>query len=105
MSHEQVISDEVFDKARLAVLKGENWMVYNRSLYFIEPDEVDFFKSKEDAEEFCQNNYNDHDCFCTLYIQSPEDLIKQIPYGEALSNYFEFRFYNPDPKESGSIKK
>ncbi len=92
MSHEHVISDEVLDKATRALLKGENWMVYNNSLYFIEPNEVEFFQTKEDAEEFCESNYSDHDCFCTLYVRSPEDLIKQVPYGESLSNYLNSTF-------------
>ncbi len=90
MSKEHVISDDVLDKAQIALLKGENWMVYNNSLYFIEPDSIDFFRTEEEAKEFCQNNYSDYDCYSTLYVQSPEDLPKQIPYGEALDDYLNF---------------
>ncbi len=61
MNKDHVISDEVLDKVQVALFKGENWMVYNNSLYFIEPDRIDFFRTKDEAEEFCQNNYSDHD--------------------------------------------
>ncbi len=86
MNNEHVISDEVLDMVRVALLNGENRMVYDNSLYFIEPNSIDFFRTKDEAEEFCQSNYSDHDCCSTLYIQSPEDLIKQIPYGNVLEN-------------------
>jgi len=90
MSKEHVISDEVLDKVQIALLKGENWMVYNNSLYFIEPDNIDFFRTEEEAKEFCQNNYSDYDCYSTLYVQSSDDLIKQVSYGEALDEYLNF---------------
>lgn len=87
MNKEQVISDEVLDKVREALFKGENWMVYNNSLYFIDSSNVQFFKTQEDAEEFCQNNRSDYDSFSTLCVQSPEDVIKQVPYGDRLDEY------------------
>ena len=90
MSKEHVISDEVLDKVQIALFKGENWMVYNNSLYFIEPDNIDFFRTEEEAKEFCQNNYSDYDCYSTLYVQSSDDLIKQVSYGEALDEYLNF---------------
>jgi hypothetical protein len=68
MTRESVIPDEVFDEVQLALLKGQNWMVYNNSLYFIEPDNIHFFKTEEEAKEFCQNNYSDRDCFSILYV-------------------------------------
>jgi hypothetical protein len=45
MNNEHVISDEVLALCNEALAKGENWMAYNGSLYFIEKDEVEFFKS------------------------------------------------------------
>src|SRR5690242_6783295 len=84
MSKEHVISDEVLDKVQIVLFKGENWLVYNNSLYFIEPDNIDFFRTEEEAKEFCQNNYSDYDCYSTLYVQSVDDLLRQIDYGKAL---------------------
>lgn len=104
MDTEHVISHEVLDKVQAALFKGENWMVYNNSLYFIEPTEVDFFKTKEEAEEFCQNNHSDHDCFSALYIQSPDDLIKQVAYGDALNGYLNSGFTIQNEKNLNQLK-
>jgi hypothetical protein len=49
---EFVMSDEVLDKAKLALLKNENWMAYNNSLYFIESDDVNFFKTEEQLQDY-----------------------------------------------------
>jgi len=83
--------DKALYQVRLAILRGENWMVYNNSLYFIEPDSIDFFKTEDGAHEFCQSNYSDRDSFSTLYVQSVEDVIKQVPYGIALDEYLKSR--------------
>ena len=44
MTGEHVIADEVVELANLALSKGENWMVYNQTLYFLDRDDIHFFK-------------------------------------------------------------
>lgn len=39
-------------------------------------------KSKEEADEFANNNFNDRDSFHVLHFNSMLDIFKEIPYGE-----------------------
>lgn len=84
MKNEHVISDEVLKLCNEALANGENWMVYNGSLYFIEKDEVEFFKSKTDAEEFAFNNHSDRDHYSVIHFNSLRDIYNQIPYATEL---------------------
>ena len=44
MNNEHPISDEVLELVNIALSKGEHWMAYNQSLYFIDKEDVHFFK-------------------------------------------------------------
>ena len=57
MNQTQVIADEVLEKVEIALNKGNNWMAYNNSLYFIDKDDVQFFKNKSAAKEFAEQQY------------------------------------------------
>src|SRR5688500_17713575 len=92
MKQEHVISDEVLDLVQLAVARNENWMVYNNSLYFVDKEDVHFFKERGAAEEFASDNISDLDHFNIIHIQSIADVLKQISYGERL----ERQLSNPD---------
>jgi hypothetical protein len=85
MSKEHPIADEVLDLALIAISKGENWMAYSNSLYFIDKDDVHFFTHQHEAKEFAKDNISDRDSFQVLHISSVEDVLKNIPYGEKLS--------------------
>ena len=84
MKQEHVISDEVLDIVQLAIIRNENWMVYNNSLYFIDKENVHFFKERSSAEEFASDNISDYDHFNIINVRSIADVLRQIPYGEAL---------------------
>src|SRR5258706_12159134 len=85
MKAEHAISDEVLEIIQLAINRNENWIAYNNSLYFIDKADVHFFKEKDTAQGFASDNYNDSDRFNVIYVQSIADLLRQIPYGEALN--------------------
>jgi hypothetical protein len=93
MTNEHPISDEVLDKASIALAKGENYMAYNNSLYFIDKDDVHFFQTKGEAVEFTESNISDRDKFTALHFNSISDILKQVPYGEQLSHQLNL---NPD---------
>jgi hypothetical protein len=82
MNNEHPISDEVLELAQLALNKGEHWMAYNNSLYFIDKSDVYFFNSKDEANDFADNNISDRDNFHVLHFNSLLDIYKEIPYGE-----------------------
>jgi len=85
MKRENVISSEVLEIVQLAINRNENWMAYNNSLYFIDKDDVHFFKEKATAEEFATDNISDYDHFNIIKVQSIADVLRQIPYGEVLN--------------------
>ncbi|MEO7984355.1 MAG: hypothetical protein ABI688_09755 [Bacteroidota bacterium] len=100
MNQEHVISDEVLEIIQLAINRNENWMAYNNSLYFIDKEDVRFFKAKNAAEEFASDNISDYDHFKIIYVQSIADVLRQIPYGEKLNRQLADPdangLYNPD---------
>ena len=92
MNKEHVISDEVLDKVQVALSKGNNWMAYNNSLYFIDPEDVFFFDNKDSANEFADNNVSDYDRYVVMYASSVADVLRKIPYEESLNK----EITNPD---------
>jgi hypothetical protein len=100
MSGEHPISDEVLDLAQLALLKGECFMAYNNSLYFIEKNNVHFFSNKEDAYEFAFDNSSDRDRFTVIEFRSLVDILRYIPYGEKFQ-----RQMGSDPDANGLHNK
>ena len=93
MNNKHPISDEVLDMANLALSKGEHWMAYNQSLYFIDKNDVHFFSNETDANEFANDNISDRDNFYVIHFDSIQDILKKIPYGEKI--YSEL-VHNPD---------
>lgn len=86
MKNEHPISDEVLDLANIALSKGEHWMAYNQSLYFIDKGEVYFFDSQPKAIDFIMDNYSDRDNYHVIRFDSIKDILQKIPYGKELSN-------------------
>ncbi|MDQ6889962.1 MAG: hypothetical protein M3Z56_06785, partial [Bacteroidota bacterium] len=84
MNNSHPISDEVLALTNTALIKGENWIAYNNSLYFIDKKDIYFFKDKDAANEFAANNVSDRDKFCVIRFNSIQDLLRQIPYGTEL---------------------
>lgn len=86
MNESHVISQEVLDLTQLALLKGENWMAYNGSMYFIDKNDVYFFSNKDAAKKFAGDNISDRDHFNIIHITSMKDVLKLIPYGQELKD-------------------
>ena len=82
MNKEHPISDEVLELAQLALNKGERWMAYNNSLYFIDKSDVYFFRSKDEANDFADDNISDRDHFDVVHFDSILDIYKAIPYAK-----------------------
>lgn len=81
MISEHVIADEVVDLINLALSKGENWMAYNQTLYFLDKNDIRFFKTKDEAKEFSESNISDKDNYHFLNFNSLLDIYKALPYG------------------------
>ena len=85
MNNGHPISDEVLDLANIAIMRGECWMAYNQSLYFISKEDVHFFSKETDANEFANDNISDRDNFYVIRFDSIQDILKKIPYGERIN--------------------
>jgi len=86
MTNEHAISDEVLELVQLALSRGDHWMAYNQSLYFIDKSDVHFFTSQQEANEFANDNFSDRDSFHVLHFNYMLDIFKEIPYGEKIVN-------------------
>lgn len=84
MRKENPISDEVLELANMALAKGEHWMVFNQSLYFIDKEDIYFFNSKTEAKEFANDHLSDQDKLDVIHFDSILDIYKEIPYGEKI---------------------
>ena len=82
MNNEHPISDEVLELVNIALSKGEHWMAYNQSLYFIDKDDVHFFKLQNEAKEFANDNLSDRDAYQVIYFNSILDIFTKLPYSE-----------------------
>ena len=82
MNNEHPISDEVLELVNMALSKGEHWMAYNQSLYFIDKEDVYFFKLQNEAKKFANNNFSDRDAYHAIYFNSILDIFKKIRYPE-----------------------
>gem|GEM_PF-486433 len=87
MENGHVISDEVMKEIQVSIANQEYWLAYNTWSYFLEREDVFFFKTQEEAEDFALNNFSDHDSFAVIKALSIDDVLKQIPYGKVLENY------------------
>lgn len=100
MTSEYVIADEVIDLVNLALSKGENWMAYNQTLYFLDKDDIHFFKTKDDASDFAVSNISDKDNYQLIHFNSLADIYKALPYGHKI----ERQLIN-DPDANGLYNK
>jgi hypothetical protein len=82
MNTRHVIADEVLDATITALSKGEYWIAYNGSLYFIDVKGVHFFKEKQKALDFADNNYSDRDRGNTIKVDSVEDVLRKVRYSD-----------------------
>ena len=97
---EHPIADEVLAIAEFEISRGNQWMAYNQSLYFIEKKDIFFFSSQEDAIEFAKDNISDYDNFKVLQINSIRDLLEKLPYGFTLE-----KSLGIDPDSNGLYNK
>lgn len=84
MNREHVIADELLTIAKNEMQNGNHFIAYNQINYFLDKPDMYFFKSKEEANEFSDNNISEYDNFKVIHAESMDELLKQIPYGEQL---------------------
>lgn len=86
MSKTHVLSDNLFELAQFEISFGRSWLAYNTIPYFLEKEDVYFFKTKDEAVQFAGDNISDYDNYNVLQVRSVRDLLEKIPYGNSLEN-------------------
>jgi hypothetical protein len=86
MEKEHVISDELFKEAQSAISLGRNCIAFNTMPYFLDKGDVYFFKTKEEANEFADNNISEFDNYLVFDATSIQEFMFQIPYGKLEEN-------------------
>lgn len=54
-----LISTEVWEKAKTAFAHQDHWVAYNNTLLFVHETDIRFFSNQEDADDFCFDNLNE----------------------------------------------
>lgn len=86
MDKEHVISDELFKEAQYKISLGRNCIAFNTIPYFLDKGDVYFFKTKDEANEFADNNISEFDNYLVIDVASIQDFMLQIPYGSLEEN-------------------
>src|SRR5579875_1939977 len=84
MNAEHVISDEVLNDVTTALAEGHSWFVYNTLSYFLNKEDVQFFKTESEALDWAFENNSKTEAYRTIHVSSITDLYREIKYGEKL---------------------
>ena len=85
MNQEHVIQPSVLQYAAKAFENNHHWLTYNTLSYFLDKQDVYFFKDQDEALEFAANNISDYDLYNVTYARTVEELLKQILINQKLS--------------------
>ncbi len=98
MQREHVIDDQLLDIANKEIAQGNIYIAYNTINYFLDKPDMYFFKTKDEADEFSDNNISEYDNYRVIRAGSVDEMLKQIPYGQELeqqlSNYTNLSIMN-----------
>lgn len=84
MQREHVIDDQLLHLANKEISHGNIYIAYNTITYFLDKPDMEFFKTKEEANEYADNNISEYDNYRAIRAESVDELLKQIPYGQQL---------------------
>src|SRR5690349_15616173 len=82
MEKSHVISDSLFNEAQAEFAIGRNWIAYNTKTYYLDNADMWFFRDKQEAIDFANDNISDQDAYAVIHASSIISLMRQLPYGE-----------------------
>ena len=85
MNQEHIIQPSLLKQAALEFKNHHYFLTYNTLSYFLNKEDVYFFKDKDEAMEFAANNISDYDLYNVTYARTTEELLKQILINQKLS--------------------
>ncbi len=89
MIGEHVISNTALAEINRALLEGNRWLAYNTASYFLDNHDVYMFDSKDKALEFSESNISEFDSYNVIRVSALNDVLRQIPYGNHISDLLE----------------
>jgi len=97
MNKEKVISDELLNNVMAAIANGYSWFVYNTLPYFLDKEDMQFFKAENEANKWAFENNSKTEAYKIIHVNSVTDLYRELKYGErveALLNHPKTYFMN-----------
>ena len=94
MIGEHVISNNALAEINKGLLEGNQWLAYNTAPYFLDNHDVYMFNTKDEAFEFADSNISEVDSYHVTHVDALNDVLRQIPYGNNLSNLLEQQIEN-----------
>ncbi len=85
MNDEHFIYPDLLQQAAMEFENHHYWFTYNALSYFLNKEDVYFFKDKDEAQEFAANNISEYDLYQVMYARSINELLKQILNNQKLS--------------------
>lgn len=82
MNREHIISDSLFSEAQAEFAIGRNWIAYNTKTYYLDNADMWFFRDKDEAVEFANDNISPEEAYAVIHANSIISLMRQLPYGE-----------------------
>jgi len=73
-----LISREVWEKARIAFEKHENWVACNNTLLFLKEFDIQFFINREDAEDFSFDNHHEGEKWNVIRVNNLGDFTNKV---------------------------
>lgn len=70
-----VISDVLFEQAANILLNRDCRVAYSSIPCFPDKGDMYFFKSRDEADAFSQNNVSEYDDYVIIYARSPGELL------------------------------
>jgi len=71
-----IISDEALHQINSELLEGNRWIAYNTTSCHLDLGDIYLFKSKEEADEFSENNISDLDNYQVKEIKLTADVLR-----------------------------
>lgn len=78
MNVPDLISKAVWEKAGRAFEHHENWVAYNNTLLFVHADDIRFFTTKDDADDFCFDNVNEAENWQVCRVANLDEFIAKV---------------------------
>lgn len=94
----------VWDKMGEAIAEGNTWMAYQSGQFINDRKDLEFFKSQDEAEDFCIANHSDYDNYVGREIRPLYDALGQKIGQDAARDDIDYYFVNGSTEVNATLK-